>query len=262
MKSIGIIGFGVMGEAFAAGLAAKMPGLSIQAHDLRRERLEAAARVRGVKTARSPSEVFASTDVTILCVKPQDFEALAGDVKGAARGRRVISIMAGRKIQSIASALGTEQVARFMPNVAATRGASLVGVAFHPAAEPSLREDALAIASALGSSREIPEKLMAAMTGISGSGIAFVFHFVHAMALGGVASGFDYSSALSIATATLESAASLLKDGTHPLELASRVISPAGTTIQGVRALERGGLTAAVMEAVESAARKAAEMEG
>jgi pyrroline-5-carboxylate reductase len=103
---------------------------------------------------------------------------------------------------------------------------------------------------------------MAAMTGVSGSGLAFVFSFVHAMALGGVAAGFDYPTALSVAIAGLEGAASLLKDGAHPLELASRVISPAGTTIQGVRALERGGFTAAVMEAVESAARKATELEG
>ncbi len=262
MKSIGIIGFGVMGEAFAAGLAAKLPRIAVVAHDVRRDRWEAAAGSHGVKAARSPAEVFESTDITILCVKPQDFPALAADVKGAARGRSVISILAGRRIQAIAEALGTEQVARFMPNVAATRGASLVGVAFHPAAAQAMRDDCLVIAAALGSSLEIPEKLMSAMTGLSGSGIAFVFSFVHAMALGGVASGFDYRTSLSVAVSTLESAASLLKDGTHPLELASRVISPAGTTIQGVRALEKAGLTAAVMEAVEAAARKAAEMEG
>jgi pyrroline-5-carboxylate reductase len=99
------------------------------------------------------------------------------------------------------------------------------------------------------------------MTGVSGSGLAFVFQFVHAMAQGGVAAGFDYPTALAVAVAGLEGAASLLKDGAHPMELASRVTSPAGTTIQGVRALERGGFTAAVMEAVEAAARKAADFE-
>jgi pyrroline-5-carboxylate reductase len=82
------------------------------------------------------------------------------------------------------------------------------------------------------------------------------------MALGGVAAGFDYKTSLAIAVAGLEGAASLLREGAHPLELASRVISPAGTTIQGVRALERAGFTAAVMEAVEAAARRAAELEG
>ena len=124
-----------------------------------------------------------------------------------------------------------------------------------------LREDALVLAAALGTALEIPEKLMSAMTGVSGSGLAFVFQFVHAMAQGGVAAGFDYQTALAVAVAGLEGAASLLKDGAHPMELASRVTSPAGTTIQGVRALEKGGFTAAVMEAVEAAARKATEFE-
>jgi len=102
---------------------------------------------------------------------------------------------------------------------------------------------------------------MSAMTGVSGSGLAYVLAFVHAMALGGVASGFDYRVALSIAVSALESTASLLKGGAHPMELVSRVTSAGGTTIQGIRALERGGLIAAVMEAVEAAARKATEME-
>jgi pyrroline-5-carboxylate reductase len=262
MKKIGIIGFGVMGQAFADGLAARMPGVALAAYDVRQDHLEAAARQRSVSPARGPAEVFASADVVILAIKPQDFSAFAADLKGAARGRRVISILAGRKIQAIADALGTDQVARFMPNVAATRGASLVGVAFHPAASPETRTDSLAVAAAIGSSMEIPEKLMSAMTGVSGSGIAYVFAFAHAMALGGVASGFDYKTAVSIVASTLESAAALMKDGTNPVELASRVISPAGTTIQGLRALEQGGFTAAVMSAVEAAARKAAEMEG
>jgi pyrroline-5-carboxylate reductase len=261
MKTIGIVGYGVMGEAFAVGLAAKMPSTSIVGHDVRRDRLEALA-ARGAKALRSAAEVFESADMTILCVKPGDLDALAAEVKGPARGRRVISILAGRKIQAIADSLGTQQVARFMPNIAATRGASMVGVAFHPAAEPSMRADAVAVAAALGSSLEIPEKLMSGMTGLSGSGIAFVFSFVHAMALGGVATGFDYRTALRVAIATLEGAASLLKEGAHPLELASAVTSPGGTTIQGIRALESGRLSATVMEAVEAAARKASEMEG
>ena len=261
MKRIGIIGFGVMGQAFADGLAVKLPSVALSAYDVRRDHLEAEARKRGISPAASPAEVFASVDLVILAVKPQDFGAFAADLKGAARGRRVVSILAGRRIQAIADALGTDQVARFMPNVAATRGASLVGISFHPAASAEMRADSLAVAAALGSAMEIPEKLMSAMTGVSGSGIAFVFAFAHAMALGGVASGFDYRTAVSIAATTLESAAALLKDGTNPVELASRVISPAGTTIQGLRALEQGGFTAAVMAAVEAAARKAAEME-
>ena len=251
-----------MGEAFAAGLARKLPSAAIVVYDVKRERVEAAARPQKLTVARSAPEVLEDSDITILCVKPQDFPALGVELQGAARGRRIISILAGRRIQAIAEGLGTDQVARFMPSLAAVKGASLVGVSFHPAATPQMRDDSLTIAGALGAPLEIEEKLMSAMTGVSGSGLAYVFSFVHAMALGGVAAGFDYTTALSVAVAGLEGAVSLLKDGTHPLELASRVTSPAGTTIEGVKALERGGFTAAVMEAVEAAARRATQLEG
>jgi pyrroline-5-carboxylate reductase len=261
MKRVGIIGFGTMGEAFASCLARKLPQLSLVAHDAKRDRVQAASRDHGIAVAPTAAEVLREADLTILSIKPQDLSALAAELKGAARGKTVVSILAGRSIQVIAESLETDQVARFMPTLAAVKGVSMVGVAFHPAAGTQVREDARAIADALGTALEIPEKLMGAMTGVSGSGLAFVFQFVHGMALGGVAAGFDYRTALSVAVAGLEGAASLLKDGAHPMELASRVTSPAGTTIQGVRALERAGFTAAVMEAVEAAARKANEFE-
>ncbi len=262
MKRIGIVGFGTMGEAFAMGLRRRTPDLAMSVFDVNRERAEAAARMPGVAVARTAGEVLKECDLTILCVKPQDFPLLAAEVRESSRGRKIISILAGRRIQSIAEGLATEQVARFMPSLAAVKGTSMVGVSFGAGASPEFRAECLSVAGAFGVSLEIPEKLMSAMTGVSGSGLAYVFAFVNAMALGGVAAGFDYRTALAIAVAGLEGAASLLKEGAHPLELASRVISPAGTTIQGVRALERGGFTAAVMEAVEAAARRASELEG
>jgi pyrroline-5-carboxylate reductase len=262
MKRIGIVGFGIMGEAFAAGIGRKLPQAALTAFDVRRDRVLAAAHGLNIVPAETASEVFRTCDVTIVCVKPQDFTAMASEAREASRDRSVISILAGRKIAAVADGLATDQVARFMPNIAATKGAALVGVSFHPNASPRLREDALAIAEALGSAIEIPEKLMSAVTGVSGSGLAYVFQFAHALAQGGVAAGFDYRTALSVAVSTLEGAASLLKDGTHPIELVSRVTSAGGTTIQGIRALEKGGLTATVMEAVEASARKASEMEG
>jgi len=261
MKRVGIIGFGTMGEAFAACIARKLPQLSLVAHDAKKDRREAAARHHGLAVAATAAEVLRESDLTILAIKPQDLAAFADELKGAARKKALVSILAGRTIQVIADSLGTDQVARFMPNLAAIKGASMVGISFHPEAGSQLREDARAIAAALGTGLEIPEKLMGAMTGVSGSGLAFVFQFVHGLALGGVAAGFDYRAALAVAVSTLEGAASLLKDGGHPIELASRVTSPAGTTIQGLRALERAGFTAAVMEAVEAAARKANEFE-
>ncbi len=261
MKRVGIIGFGTMGEAFAACLARKLPDLSLIAHDAKTNRVETAGRAHGVAAAGSAAEVLQKSDLTILAIKPQDLAAFAAELKGAARGKSVVSILAGRTIQVLSESLGTDQVVRFMPTLAAVKGASMVGISCHPAAAAQLRDDARALAAALGTGMEIPEKLMGAMTGVSGSGIAFVLQFVHGMALGGVAAGFDYRTALAVAISSLDGAASLLRDGAHPIELANRVTSPAGTTIQGVRALERAGFTAAVMEAVEAAARKANEFE-
>lgn len=262
MKRIGIVGYGTMGEAFAAGLRRKSPDLAIRVFDAKSERMEAAAKIPGLAAARNAGEVLKNSDLTILCVKPQDFPPLAAEVRESSRGRKIISIMAGRRIQTIAESLATEQVARFMPNLAAVKGMAMVGVSFGTGASSDFRAECLFVVGALGVPFEIPEKLMSAMTGVSGSGLAYVFAFVNAMALGGVAAGFDYRTSLAIAVAGLEGAASLLKEGAHPLELASRVTSPAGTTIQGVRALERAGFTAAVMEAVEAAARRASELEG
>ena len=261
MKRIGILGFGVMGEAFAVGIRRKMPEVPVTAFDIKHDKVEKASKTLGLDAARSAAEVFAA-DVTLLCVKPQDFSVVAAEVRGASRGRKVISILAGKRLQTIADAFGTEQVARFMPNISALKGTSLVGISFHAEAQEQTRQDALVVAESVGKPFLIPEKLMSAMTGVSGSGLAYVLAFVHAMSLGGVAAGFDYDTALAIAVAGLESAASLLKDGAHPEEMASRITSAGGTTIQGVRALEKGGFTAAVMEAVEAAARRASEMEG
>jgi pyrroline-5-carboxylate reductase len=261
MKRLGIIGFGTMGEAFAAGLKRTMPNLPLTVFDVKSARVEEAARTAGLTVAKSAGELLQESDLTILCVKPQDLGALASEVRERSHGRRIVSILAGKRIQTISEGLATDQVARFMPSLAAVTGKGMVGVSFGPAAAACFKADCLAIAGALGRPLEMPEKLMSAMTGISGSGIAYVFAFVHAMALGGVAAGFDYPTALSIAVAGLEGAASLLTGGEHPLALASRVASPAGTTIQGLRALEEGGFTAAVMKAVEAAARRATELE-
>ena len=263
MDRLGIIGFGTMGEAFATALRRAHPRIAISAFDVKPGRLAAAAPALGVTVARDPASVVRESDLTLLCVKPQDIGALMAVLAPQAKGKRFVSILAGTRIARLQEGLGATLVARFMPNIAAVAGKALVGVSFAPEADPGFRADCLALAGALGSALEIPERLMAAMTGLSGSGLAYVFAFADAMALGGVAAGFDYPTALKVAVETIESGAAMLRSaGAHPRELASRVASPAGTTIQGLRALERGGFAAAVMEAVEAGARRAQELEG
>jgi pyrroline-5-carboxylate reductase len=263
MDRIGIIGFGNMGEAFAAALRQKHPELVITAFDVKPARLAAAAAKLGIAVARDPAAVVAASDLTLICVKPQDIGPLVTGLAVHAKGKRFVSILAGTRIQHLVENLGTPHVARFMPNIAAVAGKALLGVSFAAEADPAFKAQCLAVAGAFGASLELPERLMPAMCGLSSSGIAYVFAFADALALGGVAAGFDYPTALKIAVEVLESGAAMLKSaGGHPRELVARVASPAGTTIQGLRALERGGFTAAVMEAVEAGARRAQEFEG
>jgi pyrroline-5-carboxylate reductase len=263
MDRLGIIGFGTMGGAFATALRRKHPDLAITAFDVKPDRLAAAASGLDVAVARDPASVVRESGLVLLCVKPQDIGALMVDLAPYSKGKRFVSILAGTRIARLQEGLVTKQVARFMPNIAAVAGKALVGVSFAPDADPAFRADCLSLAGAFGASLEMPERLMAAMCGLSSSGLAYVFAFADAMALGGVAAGFDYPTALKVAVEALESGAAMLKSaGAHPRELISRVASPAGTTIQGLRALERGGFAAAVMEAVEAAARRAQEFEG
>jgi pyrroline-5-carboxylate reductase len=262
MKKLGIIGFGTMGEIFAVRMRQKEPEMEIRVYDVREERRAAAQADMGLFVAESPGHVVRESDLVILAVKPQDLSELLPQIRDHSHGKEVISILAGKGIDTIAAGLHTQRICRFMPNIAASKGAALVAVSFHKSAPEAYREECLGIARCLGTAMEIPEKLMAAFTGVCASGIAYVFSFVHSMALGGVASGFDYHTALRAAIGALEGAVALLEDGGHPSELASRVVSPAGTTIQGVRALEKGGFNVAVMEAVEAAARRAQELEG
>jgi pyrroline-5-carboxylate reductase len=114
----------------------------------------------------------------------------------------------------------------------------------------------------LGTPLELPEKLMPAVTGVSGSGIAYVFAFLHGLALGGAKAGMPYDTSLDAALTTLEGAVAALRNRQeHPVALLSKVASPAGTTIEGIHVLEERGFTAAVMDAVVAAARRAQEME-
>lgn len=260
MERVGVIGYGNMGSALVRGLTArKIPVTVLEKHTGR------AASVQSETDAvicKNVKELLASADTVVLAVKPQDFAALLQDMKGICRGHRFISIAAGIPIHRIAETLATDEVVRFMPNLAAAVGKSAVGVAFSAGTSPAFRKDALTVAGAVGSPFELPERLIPAFTGLSGSGIAYVFAFIHALALGGVRTGIDYATSLSIGLETLEGAVDLLRQGNgNPAEMLSRVVSPAGTTIAGVNALEHGGFTGSVMDAVFEAAERAENME-
>lgn len=262
MKSIGIIGFGNMGEALGAGLKTRSGEFKLLVLE-KVPVLQEKALALGATLAPDLA-ALAEADVLIVAIKPQDIPGLLKDLAPQVKPRHtIISLAAGLKTAYFQDALGTPQVARYMPNLAAKAQKSLVGVAFGAGLDPQRGTLVLEIAGALGQGSLVPEKLMSAVTGISGSGLAYVFEFIHALALGGVREGLPYPQALEFALYTVEGAAALVRQtGEHPTALTSKVISPAGTTIEAVRVLKDRGMDIAVMDAVSAASRRATELEG
>jgi pyrroline-5-carboxylate reductase len=261
MKTIGIIGFGNMGRALYKGLETRADAYVLLAAEHDAEKAAQAQKESGVRIV-SNEELASGAEIIIIAVKPQELPRLVSEIGGFTRNKKVISVVAGKKTDYFSGALHTDQVVRFMPNLAASAGCAAVGVSPGPRANAGFERECLEIARAVGTPYLIPENLMSAITGLSGSGIAYVFAFVHALALGGVESGFKYDQALDISLTTLEGALAVLKSSkNNPIEWLSRVVSPAGTTIRGVAALEELGFTHAVMKAVRSAAERAAELE-
>ena len=262
MKTIGVIGFGNMGSALCGGLKKKKDQFKVIVAEKLSSKAELARKKYKLSVVAS-KELINSSDIIVIAVKPQELAELLEQISPYTKTKSIISIVAGRKISLFKDSLGTDQVARFMPNLAAMKGKAAVGVSFSKQAKEDFKKQSLQIAGALGLACQIPESLMPAITGLSGSGIAFVFAFIHALALGGVAEGIKYDQAVEIASATVQGAVTVLKSTKmNPVELLSKVISPAGTTIRGVTALEKLGFTHATMQAVVKASKRARDLEG
>lgn len=264
IRSIGIIGFGNMGESMAAGLSREFPGIAIGIVEKAEDRRTHAVSAYGVKDfSDNPGAMFEFTDLAVIAVKPLDLDATLETIAPFVTSRtRFISVVAGKTIDSIRARLPEAGIARFMPNIAALVGRAFVGIAFEGKPDPEFRDLCFAVASAFGTPGEFSEHLMAAVTGLSGSGIAYVFSFLHALALGGTKAGICYDRSLEISLSILEGAAAVVREtGEHPAALLSKVASPAGTTIEGITELEDRGFTAAVIRAVEAASRRARESE-
>jgi pyrroline-5-carboxylate reductase len=261
--NVGVIGCGHMGTALIAGLVSQDPNIDIAIFESSSERrAEVAARFGATDCGTDPALLCAQAEVIVLAVKPADLETVAAVLQPQLGSQLVISLLAGVQQGRVMQLLGTKQVVRYMPSLAAAVGKALVGVSLPDDATEYMRHAAELIAKALGTPLFVPEKLMPAVTGLSGSGIAFVFEFVHAMCLGAVQSGMSYDVALTGALTVLEgAAASIRENGEHPISLLSKVISPAGTTIAGVAQLHQHGFDAAVAAAVAASADRARDLE-
>ena len=255
---IGFLGFGKMGQAIGGGLAGAFPGIALGYYDARP--LDPAPGIQGLTSFASIGEVEAFSDLLLLCVKPGDMGRAVADLKG---DKKYISIAAGLQVSGIRSSFQCSepvQIARVMPNISALIGSAVSGVYCE---EAELRETTLALFNAIGMAVRIDkEELMHAVTGLSGSGPAYVFAFIQALAEGGVQAGLTYDAALQLAAATVQSSAAMLRaSNEHPAALRNSVTSPGGTTIAGLKALEDRGFHGSIMEAVRAAAARSKELE-
>jgi pyrroline-5-carboxylate reductase len=216
-----------------------------------------------VTTSRDNVDLAAKADLIILAVKPQNMKPLLAEIKPALSEKQlVISIAAGVKTKTLSDAIGgAARIVRTMPNVGARVLASATAICAGPGATQDDMITAKEIFEAIGSAVVVGEELMDAVTGLSGSGPAYFFQFIEAMADAGVRAGLMRPVALKLAAQTCLGAAQLvLETGDHPAALKDQVTSPAGTTIEGLRVLEAGGVRGTIISAVSAAVERSKEL--
>jgi pyrroline-5-carboxylate reductase len=264
-KKLGIIGTGKMGSALIKGIcdSGVIVSSNVYASDVYESALEKMRTELGINVSTDNSFTVSSSDVILLAVKPQILKSVLKSIKDYVTSEKlVISIAAGVPLHEIANELapGT-RIIRVMPNIAATVSEAASAVCPGPTASMEDAELALEMFSSVGSAIIVQEKLMDAVTGLSGSGPAYIFPVIEAMADGGVYEGLDRESALVLAAQTVLGAAKMaLEFHAHPGELKDMVTSPAGTTIRGIRVLEESGVRAAFMNAVIASAKRSREL--
>lgn len=265
MAVIGFVGAGNMGEALIRGLLARKV---VRAADLWISEPDAARRARLVKehrirAAEDNADLARRCGVLVLAVKPQLLAGvLAGIAPAAGRGKLVVSIAAGVTLGTLEQALQARLV-RTMPNTPALVGEGATAIAWGRGVTAADKNLVRRLFGAVGTTVEVAEGLMDAVTGLSGSGPAYVFTVIQALADGGVQAGLPRATALQLAAQTvLGSARLVLASGLHPHQLRDQVASPGGTTIRGIAELEDRGVPGAFMAAVRAAAARSRELSG
>ena len=256
-RSVGTIGAGNMAEAILRGLVrAGMSPDALCAADPdagRRQRMSEL----GVRASADNLDVVRRSELVVLAVKPQQLEAAAAALPRDA-GPIYLSIVAGATSAALRRLLGPRaRVVRSMPNTPALVGAGISAVANDTGVEPADLERACAVLRAVGSVVQVPESALDAVTGLSGSGPAYVFAFVEALTEAGTREGLPLETARALALETVHGAARLALDsGEDPAVLRARVTSPGGTTVAGLAALADGGFRAAILAAVRAATER------
>ncbi len=265
MLKLGLIGCGKMGGALLRGVEKSLgkAGLSVALSDVVPQAVEALRKDLTCSTITgTPAEVAAASDVIILAVKPGDMKALCESLAQVQGSRLYLSIAAGLTLADLEPWLGGEaRVIRSMPNTPAMINAGAAAFARGSKATAADADTAKAILGAVGTADEVSEKLLDAVTGLSGSGPAYVYTIIEALADGGVLMGLPRAAAIRLAAQTVAGAAQMvLETGKHTGTLRDEVTSPGGTTIAGLEQLEAHGLRNALIQAVRKATERAVEL--
>jgi pyrroline-5-carboxylate reductase len=258
---IGFIGLGNMARAIIGGIIENggIKPEEIIGSDVSSAACENAQKEFGISTCSENAMVAEQSDVLILAVKPQFLDGALEKVKPALKDNTIIlSIVAGKTLEYLENLLGKEHsIVRCMPNTPALVGEACTAYTPNEHVTDSQKAIADKLICCFGKAFCVPERLMDAVVGVSGSAPAYVFMFIEAMADGAVAEGMPRNLAYEFAAQAVYGSAKLMMDtGKHPGELKDMVCSPAGTTIEAVRVLEEGNFRATVMDAVIECAEK------
>lgn len=261
---LAVFGAGAMGSALLRGFleSGSISAEAVGVYDIDSSRQDTLCRATHARSFATSVEAAQWADMVLVAVKPPAVLSLLHEIRDDVDGGMVISIAAGISIASMERQLAPKAgVVRVMPNTPALVGAGASAISFGEWVKPEQKAFICRLFDSVGISVVVDEKLMDAVTGLSGSGPAFVFTMVEALADGGVGVGLPRETAAKLAAQTVMGAARMvLETGEHPAKLRDQVTSPGGTTIAGLAELEKGGLRAALMSAVQAAARRSAEM--
>jgi pyrroline-5-carboxylate reductase len=264
-ERIGLIGAGQMATALASGFikAGLTTADRLLAADVDENARRRFADATDATVTDNNAQVVERCDLIFLAVKPQQMKSVAAGLRGKiGPGRLLVSIAAGIRLASLSEWFGEElRIVRVMPNTPCLVGHGVCAYSLGPRATPEDGELVQQLLASLGSAWPVDEKLLDAVTGLAGSGPAFVYVMIEALSDAGVRIGLPRATAAAMAAQTVRGAAEMvLSTGEHPAVLKDRVASPGGTTIAGLKALEAGGIRASLMSAVEDATRRSIEL--
>jgi len=264
MKKIGFIGCGTMGSTLVRGFlyTEVVAAEEISVYDREFEKAEALKKALEVDVSSSALQIAESCELLFLAVKPQDIDDLLGEIKEAVAGKLIVSIAAGVTTKNIEERINpTTRVIRIMPNTPARVCAMAAAVSSGKNAtddDVRLVEDLL---NGIGVVLPVEEELMDAVTGLSGSGPAYVFLLIKEMAAAGVAQGLSEEVSLKLVAQTFKGSADMiLRRVSSPDELIEAVSSPGGTTIEGLKVLEEEKVGEAIKKAVDAATQRAKDL--